>query len=85
MPDTGTAFAISAPSIFDGAHFLQDHCVIVRDQVVERLAPLAQCPPALDVVELADGTQPVPVPVRVSVVVDSGQAVPELLVPVVYS
>lgn len=56
MPDTGTAFAISAPSIFDGAHFLQDHCVIVRDQVVERLAPLAQCPPALDVVELADGT-----------------------------
>ena len=56
MPDTGTAFAISAPSIFDGAHFLQDHCVIVRDQVVERLAPLAQCPPSLDVVELADGT-----------------------------
>lgn len=56
MPDTGTAFAISAPSIFDGAHFLQDHCVIVRDQVVERLAPLAQCPPTLDVVELADGT-----------------------------
>ncbi len=56
MPDTGTTFAISAPSIFDGAHFLHDHCVIVCDQTVERLVPVAQCSPSLEIVTLPDGT-----------------------------
>ena len=56
MPERGTVVAISAPSIFDGTHFLQDHCVIVRDETVERLVPLAQCPDEADVVALASGT-----------------------------
>ena len=56
MPERGTAVAISAPSIFDGAHFLQDHCVIVRDEKIERLVPCAQCPDELEMVALASGT-----------------------------
>jgi N-acetylglucosamine-6-phosphate deacetylase len=56
MPERGAAVAISAPSIFDGAHFLQNHCVVVRGETVERLMPLAQCPAGLDVVALPEGT-----------------------------
>ena len=56
MPERGAAVAISAPSIFDGAHFLQNHCVIVRGETVAGLLPLAQCPAGLDVVALPEGT-----------------------------
>ena len=56
MPERGTVVAISAPSIFDGAHFLQNHCVVVRGETVAGLLPLAQCPAGLDVVALPEGT-----------------------------
>ena len=56
MPERGAAVAISAPSIFDGAHFLQNHCVVVRGETVAGLLPLAQCPAGLDVVALPEGT-----------------------------
>jgi len=55
MPDSGSAIAISAPSIFDGAHFLQDHCVIIRAGLVTGLVPLGQCPTGLETVVLAGG------------------------------
>ncbi|MDH4042380.1 MAG: N-acetylglucosamine-6-phosphate deacetylase [Gammaproteobacteria bacterium] len=56
MPESGTAFVISAPSIFDGARFLRDHCIVIRQHSVERVLPLAQCPAELDRVALATGT-----------------------------
>ncbi len=55
MPEPGAAVAISAPSIFDGAHFLQNHCVIVRGEAVEALVPLAQCPAGVEVMALPEG------------------------------
>jgi N-acetylglucosamine-6-phosphate deacetylase len=55
MPDRGTAFAISAPSIFDGAQFLPDHCVIVQHDTVADLLPTSQCPANLEVFALAEG------------------------------
>jgi N-acetylglucosamine-6-phosphate deacetylase len=56
MPESGTAFAICAPSIFDGAQFLRDHCVVVRQGSVESVLPQADCPDDLDMVVLATGT-----------------------------
>ncbi len=56
MGDSDTAFAISAPSIFDGERFVHDHCVIVRQQAVTQLLPAGECPPELPVVSLAGGT-----------------------------
>ena len=56
MPDSGTAFAICAPSLFDGAQFLRDHCVVVRAGTVERVLPMAECPGDLDAIVLTAGT-----------------------------
>ena len=55
MPERGT-FAISAPSVFDGAQFLPDHCVIVRSGQVTQLLPAAQCPRVLPCTRLEQGT-----------------------------
>ncbi len=56
MPVSGTAFAISAPSIFDGATFLRDHCIVVRQGSTECVLPMAECPGDLDKVVLTTGT-----------------------------
>jgi N-acetylglucosamine-6-phosphate deacetylase len=56
MNDSGKTFAISAPSIFDGEHFLQDHCVIVRQGAVAQLVHRDDCPRELQLLELATGT-----------------------------
>jgi N-acetylglucosamine-6-phosphate deacetylase len=55
MLDRGTAFAISAPSIFDGAQFLSDHCVIVQHGAVTQLLPTSQCPTTLEILALPEG------------------------------
>ena len=56
MSDNGNAFAIRAPSVFDGEHFLPDHCVIVHQGTVTQLLPADDCPRDLQRVELATGT-----------------------------
>jgi N-acetylglucosamine-6-phosphate deacetylase len=56
MPDRGTTVAISAPSIFDGARFLREHCVIIQSGTVTQLLPAQDCPRELDLVALANGT-----------------------------
>lgn len=56
MSDNGNAFAIRAPSVFDGERFLPDHCVIVRQGAVAQLLPGNDCPRDLQRVELATGT-----------------------------
>jgi N-acetylglucosamine-6-phosphate deacetylase len=56
MPDHGNEIAISAPRVFDGERFLSDHCVIVRQQTVAQLLPVADCPPGLQRLALASGT-----------------------------
>lgn len=55
MPERGTAFAISAPSVFDGAQFLPDHCVIIRDGLVTQLLPTLQCPNTVEQLVLTAG------------------------------
>jgi N-acetylglucosamine-6-phosphate deacetylase len=55
MPERGTAFAISAPSVFDGAQFLPDHCVIVQQGLVAQLLPISQCPTNIEKISLAEG------------------------------
>ena len=56
MPEHTAVFALCAPLIFDGAQFLRDHCVLIREQSVERLLPRAQCPDSIAAVVLATGT-----------------------------
>lgn len=56
MSDSGNAFAIRAPSIFDGERFFENHCVIVRQQAVTQLLPVDDCPPELELVALETGT-----------------------------
>lgn len=56
MPDSGTTFAICAPSIFDGAQFLPDHCVIIQQGSVMQLLPVSQCPDTIEVIALKEGT-----------------------------
>jgi N-acetylglucosamine-6-phosphate deacetylase len=56
MNDSGNAFAISAPSVFDGDRFWQDHCVIVRQGAVTQLLPAGECPRDLPLLELETGT-----------------------------
>ncbi len=55
MPESDTVFSICAPSIFDGAQFLREHCVVIRHQSVEQVLPLAQCPAELNRVALPTG------------------------------
>ena len=55
MPERGTAFAISAPSVFDGAQFLSDHCVIVQHGLVGQLLPASQCPTNIEKLSLSEG------------------------------
>jgi len=55
MPEPGTAFAISAPSVFDGAQFLPDHCVIIQQGMVTQLLPISQCPTTIENVALTQG------------------------------
>ena len=55
MPMNGTEFAITAPTVFDGEHFLPEHCVIVRDETVLQVLPVAECPAGLDTLALPQG------------------------------
>ena len=55
MNDSGNAFAISAPSVFDGDRFLKNHCVIVRQGAVTQLLPAGECPRDLPLLLLETG------------------------------
>lgn len=55
MPERSSAFAICAPSVFDGAQFLPDHCVIVRNGAMVQLLPTAQCPDTMEQQRLSHG------------------------------
>jgi len=55
MPTSGTAIAITAPTVFDGKHLLPDHCVIVTGEDITQLLPTGKCPPGVDVVALDQG------------------------------
>lgn len=56
MPSKSAAFAIAAPTIFDGEQFLHEHCVIVRGALIENILPLAECPAGLEIQQLTQGT-----------------------------
>lgn len=56
MPERGTAIAISAPSIFDGARFLYDHCVVIESGVVRQVLPAGELPQGTELVALPGGT-----------------------------
>lgn len=56
MPESDTAFAICAPSLFDGAQLLREHCIVVRRGMVESVLPTAECPAEVDRTVLATGT-----------------------------
>lgn len=56
MSPTGTEFAITAATVFDGERLLQNHCVIVRDDTITQLLPIADWPADLDRVALTAGT-----------------------------
>jgi len=56
MSNNSDAFAIAAPTIFDGERFLRDHCVILRGTSIEQILPLAECPAGLVVEQLHEGT-----------------------------
>ncbi|MEM8564619.1 MAG: N-acetylglucosamine-6-phosphate deacetylase [Pseudomonadota bacterium] len=55
MPEHGNEFAVSAPLIFDGAEFLSNHCVTVRDGQVAQLLPLSDCPDFIQHISLSQG------------------------------
>jgi N-acetylglucosamine-6-phosphate deacetylase len=55
MTDSGDAFAISTPRVFDGEQFLSDYCVIIRQGVVAQLLPSSACPADLTTIELETG------------------------------
>lgn len=55
MPERVNTIAISAPSIFDGARFLRDHCVTIREGEVQQLLPLENLPAHLQQVSLPTG------------------------------
>ena len=56
MSNNSDAFAIAAPTIFDGEQFLHDHCVILRGTAIEQILPQAECPAGLVVEPLHEGT-----------------------------
>ena len=56
MPSTSDAYAIVAPTIFDGERLLQEHCVVVRGAIIEQLLPVAECPAGLQTLQLQQGT-----------------------------
>jgi N-acetylglucosamine-6-phosphate deacetylase len=56
MPERAKAFAICAPSVFDGAQFLPDHSVIVQHGMVAQLLPTSQCPTTIEKLSLLEGT-----------------------------
>lgn len=56
MPPARTAFAITAPTVFDGERCLRNHCVIVDDATVTQVLPTGDCPATLDLLTLEKGT-----------------------------
>lgn len=56
MNQTGATFALAAPTVFDGDAMLAEHCVMVRDQVIEEVLPVAGCPDGMQLTRLDSGT-----------------------------
>ena len=56
MTINGTCIAITAPTVFDGERFLQDHCVIVQQGTITQVLPMAACPAELETLTLDSGT-----------------------------
>ena len=56
MTVNGTCIAITAPTVFDGERFLQDHCVIVQQGTITQVLPMAACPAELEILTLDSGT-----------------------------
>jgi N-acetylglucosamine-6-phosphate deacetylase len=56
MSTSATEFAITAPTVFDGEGFLQNHCVIVQGETVAQVIPAVECPAELDKLVLESGT-----------------------------
>lgn len=44
MPEPCGSFTLSCPTIFDGQHFLQDHCLVINDGLVAALLPQNERP-----------------------------------------
>jgi N-acetylglucosamine-6-phosphate deacetylase len=55
MTTNGKSIAITAPSVFDGARFLQDYCVIVQQDTITQVLPTADCPTELETLSLENG------------------------------
>jgi len=56
MNQTGATFALAAPTVFDGEAMLAEHCVVVRDQVIDEVLPVAGCPDDVQLTRLGTGT-----------------------------
>ena len=56
MNQTDATFALAASTVFDGEAMLAEHCVVVRDNVIEAVLPLADCPDGVPMVRLESGT-----------------------------
>lgn len=56
MPKTRDAFAIAAPSVFNGETTLRDHCVLIRGSYIESVAPADQCPADIPLQRFEAGT-----------------------------
>lgn len=56
MPTGGSQRAITAPRIFDGNVFLEEHCLVLRDATIEQIIPLANWGAADKIVAFSEGT-----------------------------
>ena len=55
MATGGAATAISAPVIFDGTRFLEDHCLITQSGLVTQLLATSDCAPDIARITLTSG------------------------------
>tara|TARA_R110002049_G_scaffold97368_8_gene237371 strand:- start:7083 stop:8252 length:1170 start_codon:yes stop_codon:yes gene_type:complete len=56
MLESPGRFALGAPAIFDGEHFLRDHCVVIEGEHIAALLPAIDCPPGVPLKQLSTGT-----------------------------
>lgn len=56
MSTGGSQRAITAPRIFDGNVFLEEHCLVVRDASIEQIVPLTSWQDERNITTLSSGT-----------------------------
>ncbi|MCB1843844.1 MAG: N-acetylglucosamine-6-phosphate deacetylase, partial [Halioglobus sp.] len=56
MVNSPHRFAISAPAVFDGDQFRENHCVVIEGGCITELIPARDCPPDLPLTQLPSGT-----------------------------